>query len=283
MVQSPGLFERAVLAAMGDASGACSLMFDLRAMERLATSLRDRLSLEQWAMIRSMPEEWAVTAPAGPSPGALPEVPVALAALERLGVTLAAVTGAQSDRMTRDAGWRLLTVGRLIERLTGMAAALEEFVRAGAVGPHRADVGAAGAGGGAEADPGEAQELLLELFDSAITFRARHQRHDDLLALVDVLVLDDTNPRSLAGTLRRLRTETAKLPGFDAPAALAAAGLPAAGAGLPPALWGGGDGAALARALADLSQQLGTGGMALADALGHRFFSLSGPAQGVSA
>ena len=30
-------------------------------------------------------------------------------------------------------------------------------------------------------------ELLLELFDSAITFRARYQRHEDLLALTDLV------------------------------------------------------------------------------------------------
>jgi uncharacterized alpha-E superfamily protein len=37
-------------------------------------------------------------------------------------------------------------------------------------------------------------EMLLELFDSVITFRARYQRHDDLLALTDMLVLDSANP-----------------------------------------------------------------------------------------
>ena len=58
-------------------------------------------------------------------------------------------------------------------------------------------------------------ELMLELFDSAITFRARYQRHEDLLALTDLLVLDSANPRSLAGVLRRLRTELRKLPGGD--------------------------------------------------------------------
>ena len=41
-------------------------------------------------------------------------------------------------------------------------------------------------------------DLLLELFDSAITFRARYQRHEDLLALTDLLVLDSSNPRAFA-------------------------------------------------------------------------------------
>ena len=57
------------------------------------------------------------------------------------------------------------------------------------------------------------QQRKGEVIDSAITFRARYQRHEDLLALTDLLVLDSTNPRALAGVLRRLRTELRKLPG----------------------------------------------------------------------
>ena len=58
--------------------------------------------------------------------------------------------------------------------------------------------------------------LKGNLFDSAITFRARYQRHEDLLALTDLLVLDSSNPRAFAGVLRRLRTELTKLPGSEA-------------------------------------------------------------------
>jgi hypothetical protein len=77
-----------------------------------------------------------------------------------------------------------MTVGRLLERLIGMSTQLGCFVASGALGQ------------------GAGMELMLELFDSAITFRARYQRHQDLLALTDLLVLDSANPRSLAGVLR---------------------------------------------------------------------------------
>ena len=52
-------------------------------------------------------------------------------ALDHLAMQMAAVTGAQSDRMTRDAGWRLLTVGRLLERLSGYAQFLLAFAEHG--------------------------------------------------------------------------------------------------------------------------------------------------------
>jgi uncharacterized alpha-E superfamily protein len=178
-----------------------------------------------------------------------------LPALDRLAVQLAAVTGAQTDRMTRDHGWRFLTVGRLLERLIGMASQLGTFVDTGAL-RHAAGM-----------------ELMLELFDSAITFRARYQRHEDLLALTDLLVLDSANPRSLAGVLRRLRTELRKLPGDDEFIGRLLSRLPGEGAGLQLEALRGADEAHILRVLAEVCGRLVPCGKGLADDIGHRFFA----------
>jgi uncharacterized alpha-E superfamily protein len=114
------------------------------------------------------------------------------------------------------------------------------------------------------------------LFDSSITFRARYQRHEDLLALVDVLVLDDTNPRAFAGTLRRLRTELGKLPGPAAWRDEMAALLPTHGAGLGlDDLRAAGAGAAQPL-LAALSLRLADGAAQLSDLIGQRYFAHAG-------
>jgi uncharacterized alpha-E superfamily protein len=157
--------------------------------------------------------------------------------------------------MTRDHGWRFLTVGRLVERLVGMSAQLGAFVDAEALN-HAAGM-----------------EGVLELFDSAITFRARYQRHEDLLALADLLVLDDTNPRALAGVLRRMRTELGKLPGDAALRAALLARLPAAGAGLRLEQLRGADEAQVVQALRDVCDALCRCGEDLADELGDHFFA----------
>ncbi|MEY4766535.1 MAG: hypothetical protein RI907_3208 [Pseudomonadota bacterium] len=190
--QSARVFERAVLSALGDAqarSGACSLAYNLGSLDHAAQVLRERLSPEHARWLRAMGQDFQ---------RGLQPLPTQLTAispqLEHLGMQLAAVTGAQSDRMTRDAGWRLLTVGRLIERLCGYASALLAFWRHDAL-----------------AQP-QGYDQLLGLFDSAITFRARFQRRLELPAVLALLVLDESNPRSLACVLRRLRTEVAKLP-----------------------------------------------------------------------
>ena len=254
MLQSVRHFERAVLAALNDPKGV-SIPYNLAALERSAQGLRERLSSEQWGLVRSMGEGFsrALAVPAGE----LPTLPQVLPALDRLALELAAVTGAQTDRMTRDHGWRLLTVGRMLERLQGVTLRLGAFLQARALGT------VAGV------------ELLLELFDSLITFRARYQRHEDLLALTDLLVLDSANPRAFAGVLRRLRTELGKLPAAPESLQPLLALLPAEGVGLTLESLRGADDEDLATALKDLAADLGVSASALADRVGERFFTLA--------
>ena len=249
--ESAAGFERALVAALGDADGAFSVAFNLRALERASLALRERMSPEHWALIGAMREGFGAGFRAGP-----PSLPAVLPALDRLGLRLATLTGLQSDRMTRDHGWRLLAVGRLLERLIGLASRFEALLVEDAL------------------DSVAGVELLLELFDSAITFRARWQRHEDLLALADLLVLDPTNPRSYAGVLRRLRAELLKLPGDEAGLAPLLSRLPAEGAGLTlESLRGLGD-AAIAGRLLELSRRLRAAAAALADDVGVRFFTV---------
>jgi uncharacterized circularly permuted ATP-grasp superfamily protein/uncharacterized alpha-E superfamily protein len=251
--RSPRLFERSLLATLGDRSqGAIGANLD--AMARCAGVLRDRLSPDQWGLVRHMADDLWVHLGAS---GTVPSTAQCLPALHGLALQLAAETGAQTDRMTRDHGWRLLSVGRLIERLSGMATAMRELIDT--IDPR----------GGSAA----ASSLLLDLFDSGITFRARYQRHEDLLGLADLLVLDDTNPRAFAGTLRRLRTELGKLPGSDSWHADMLGLLPARGAGLTLDDLRGCDLAAVRTRVAAVAQGLVPAAARLSDLIGQRYFA----------
>ena len=257
LAQAPHLFERAVLDALADVRGgrSSSVAYNLSRLASASAALRERLSSEQWGLIRTMGDSFALALEA--PPGQLPALPQVLPALDRLTVQLAAVTGMQTDRMTRDHGWRLLAVGRLIERLIGLAQRLEVFETTGAL--------ASPAG----------TDVLLELFDSTITFRARYQRREDLLAIIDLLVLDTNNPRAFGGVLRRLRTELSKLPGtreqIDALQAL----LPREGAGLALESLRGLDDAAVSARLLALARHLAASAMQLSDRIGERYFTLA--------
>lgn len=255
LLQSSRHFERAVLAGLADAKEASSVAYNLAALERSALALRDRLSPEQWGLIRSMRESFA-SAMEVPE-GELPVLAQVLPALDRLALQLAAATGAQTDRMTRDHGWRLLTVGRLLERLQGVSLRMEVFLRTEALGT------VAGVEG------------LLELFDSLITFRARYQRHEDLLALTDVLVLDSANPRAFAGVLRRLRTELGKLPEPAKGLQPFLDMLPLESVGLTLDDLRDLNDEGLAARLLSLSQELWQAGGTLADGLSECYFTLA--------
>jgi uncharacterized alpha-E superfamily protein len=56
-------------------------------------------------------------------------------------------------------------------------------------------------------------EAMVALFDSTITFHAQYQQSREVAALLDLLVLDRDNPRSLAWVVRTVRGRLAKLAG----------------------------------------------------------------------
>ena len=123
----------------------------------------------------------------------------AIAALGRLAVHLSAIIGAQFDHMTRDDGWRLMTIGRYIERLGTLARVLQLAFDTGALGRD------------------DGHDFVLQLFDSTITYRALYQRRLEVLPLIDLLVQESANPRSLHGIARRLSNQIDRLgaPGAD--------------------------------------------------------------------
>lgn len=208
--QSRRVFERALIANLADTTQAASVGYNLQALKSAASAVRERLSQDQWQVIvrteasffEHSGEFSADLAPPASAAGsskdkAAPDYSSveALKALEFVSGHLAAMTGAQTDRMTRDDGWRLLSAGRLIERLQMLAAALRRGFDTGAVFDE----------GGFAA--------ILALFDSTITFNAQYQQRRDVSALLDLLVLDRDNPRSLGWTLQTLRGRLTKLAG----------------------------------------------------------------------
>jgi uncharacterized alpha-E superfamily protein len=95
--------------------------------------------------------------------------------------------------MTRDDGWRLLTIGRQIERLAAISSTLICLFETDAVSLEAGF------------------DLALALFDSTITYRSRYPGRQELDALIDLLVLDSSNPRAAACTVQLLAREIAAL------------------------------------------------------------------------
>jgi uncharacterized circularly permuted ATP-grasp superfamily protein/uncharacterized alpha-E superfamily protein len=179
-------FERALVTGLARTREFTSVGFNLQALRRAAEGVRERLSPEQWQVIADAEQDFAQGCAqlAGPANHAAMD---AVRLLEAVLRATAAMTGAQVDRMTRDHGWQLLAVGRHLERLGFLASALDAALESGALHDE----------GGFDA--------VIALFDSTMAFRAQYQARHDLAALVELLVLDRENPRSLAWVALALR------------------------------------------------------------------------------
>jgi uncharacterized alpha-E superfamily protein len=90
--------------------------------------------------------------------------------------------------MTQDDGWRLMMIGRRLERLQFLCDVLALRLAA--------------------ADTPLRQELewLLEIGDSAITYRTRYRAPPVWDTTIDLLVYDEKNPRALAFQWRAINT-----------------------------------------------------------------------------
>ena len=117
----------------------------------------------------------------------------ALEVLDRVIIALVAVGGLEMAHMTRDDGWRFLSLGRHLERLLYVTTTVGEV-----------------ASSGRDGDP-PLLEWLLDLSDSIITYRARYMRHPEWLA-VSTCCSFDRNPRSAAFQLAKLAKHVRALP-----------------------------------------------------------------------
>jgi len=120
-----------------------------------------------------------------------------LEALDRTVLTLAAFGGLAMESVTRGEGWRFLDMGRKLERCLHTIS----LVRATLV-----------PSGGSESS---LLEALLEIADSSMTYRRRYQVNLQAAAVLDLLLADETNPRSLAFQLAALTDDVEHLPRDD--------------------------------------------------------------------
>ena len=195
--QAHRVFERSLIAGLWDQELATSVGFNLRSVRLAAASVRERLSPEHWRLLEQAESRFFqfVKTPVlpQPSPDALPDTVAVQRLLADTSQMLAALTGAQTDRMSRDDGWRLLSMGRHIERLEFLSHALSEAVQLGLI----------------EEQAGF--DAVLDLFDSTISFHAQYQQSRTPQALMDLLVTDPDNPRSLGWVAHTLRSRLKRM------------------------------------------------------------------------
>lgn len=171
--------------ALLDAGAWGSVISNIRSAMRTASSMRERLSADFWALLVGIENGLA-------DAGTLTSEAEILRLVNRALQTMASLSGLAQENMNRVAGWRFLDIGRRIERgintcrITRMLAHDE-----------------------ATSDD---LDLLLDLNDSQITYRARYLIGLALTAVRDLVMLDPFNTRSLAFQLNTLKEHLAVLP-----------------------------------------------------------------------
>ncbi len=208
LTKSASVFGRTLIAQLIQ-KDTCGLLDNLELLEFSLKAVRDRLPAEHAEIAQTMKQMllhntvqpalvgFTSTAKLRAKRVGRPTVrnPIdTIEVLDAIGIQLVALVGFQADRMTRDLGWHMLAAGRLIERLVNLSGMLVAFFTHAAVYTPRGF------------------ETLLVLFDSSITYRTRYQRQQDIPALMDLLVTDDTNPRSVNCILQALKNEIKHLP-----------------------------------------------------------------------
>jgi uncharacterized circularly permuted ATP-grasp superfamily protein/uncharacterized alpha-E superfamily protein len=155
----------------------------VRAAQRAATSLRERLSPDAWQVIVEMSERLAYE---------VEDDEGIISAAELTLQELASFAGLAQENMNRAAGWRFLEMGRRAERAINTTRFARQFAYD-------------------EASP-EDLDVLLTLVDCQITYRSRYLVGPLLAPVRDLAVLDPYNPRSVAFQVQALNEHIASLP-----------------------------------------------------------------------
>lgn len=168
LLMSDAQIESALLLAVvsPDVPG---LANQLQHLYRIASHLRERLSLDNWRTLNQMMQRFSNSEQALTLSDATTMLDEAISYL----MTLA---GFALDGMTRDKGWRFLSIGRRIERLQFLCTLLQH---------------------GLAMKTGSNLDWLLEMADSIVTYRSRYMARPEWSSVLDLLLLDENNPRSV--------------------------------------------------------------------------------------
>ena len=164
--------------------------WNLKHIRRVTWPLKERLSQDTWRVLQQLETDFSSTPPTETEQRFV----AAMRLLDRAIVTLSAFAGLLTENTTRGYGWRFLEIGRRLERSLQMT----ELLRVGIV---QAPV---------DVDP--YLQMLLEIADSSITYRTRYFTAMRTEFVLELLLADETNPRSIAFQLANILAHAEDLP-----------------------------------------------------------------------
>ncbi|OIR13525.1 hypothetical protein GALL_53420 [mine drainage metagenome] len=191
--RSPAPVEKACLELIFSAGRLGAVREVQGRLQTLAFSLRDRFSADTQRVLNLLNSGLRAPHPGSARPLA------ALRILNDCLLHLAAFSGLEMDNMTRGHAWRFLDMGRRIERAINVSTLLQ----AGLSARRESGDGALGA--------------ILEIADSAMTYRRLYFSQPQWPTVADLLVAEESNPRSFAFQVSALLDHLQRLPAGAGP------------------------------------------------------------------
>jgi uncharacterized circularly permuted ATP-grasp superfamily protein/uncharacterized alpha-E superfamily protein len=183
--------QRILTELVYDPSQTSSLRWNLKELRRVAWHLKERLSSDAWRTLQQLETNFSGFAPASPDQ----RYAGGLDVLDNAVLTLSAFSGLLMENTTRGMGWRFQEIGRRIERALQTCELL------------RCSLGSAAA----ELEP--CLQVLLQIADSSITYRRRYPAVLQSPLVLELLIKDESNPRSVAFQLATLHHQIMRLQG----------------------------------------------------------------------
>ncbi len=178
--------EKDLLSILTDSNRSRSLPSTLAEVFRVGGNVRERLSADMMLLINRLHQPLAV----GRGASLLDHQAALTACLEQL----SAFSGMERENINRGSGWLFLSLGRRLERAINLTRQLREITRP------------------LSSDDWSYLERVLEVADSSMTYRTRYYTTLRPMPVLDVLMADDTNPRSLTFQIGHLVDLYGKLP-----------------------------------------------------------------------
>jgi uncharacterized alpha-E superfamily protein len=187
----PEMVQRELLSVISDGVKTGSLAQTLGALLFAARSVRDRLSSDTWRVINDIDN--ILQSLAKITPQRLIDV---LDELDSLITALTAFSGLTLENITRGRSWRFLDSGRRLERALQITRLLQSTIAP------------------VSDDDNEAllSDAMLSIVDSMMTYRRRYRYGINIPRLLELVVCDENNPRSLAYQMSRLEEHVTSLP-----------------------------------------------------------------------
>ncbi len=169
-----------------------ALRATITAAHRAGSVVRDRLSSDTWRVVNDI--ERLVTEASARGSFHLSD---AFDLIAQLVLLFSALSGLSHENMTHGPGWRFADMGRRVERLHHTARLLRSILVP------------------VDTDDAPTLEALLEVADSVITYRTRYLGMLQVPLVLDLLMTDESNPRSVVYQLAALNEHIERLPRAD--------------------------------------------------------------------